>query len=122
VIEVIIALEIVIKRTMHATLARFGVSKSAIDRIVRETPMADLVGIWLRPHIPESEYPTLEKCTEAIRQRNELIHHERRSLSFERAVEHVTAVAKLIKDLNMLVPAAQAHRGIPPNNDMEPMC
>lgn len=109
VIEAITALEIIIKRVMHVTLVRHDVSKSAIDRIVRETPMGDLVGIWLRPYIPQSEFPTLEKCAEAIRDRNELIHHERRSLSFKRAVEHVSAVTSLIKHLDVLV-----HQGDPP--------
>ena len=100
VIEAVTALEVVTKREMHRALSEFKVSKAAIDRIVRETSMADLVGVWLRPHVRPEDFENLESCATAIRERNELVHHERRGIAFDRASEHIESICRLVANID----------------------
>lgn len=95
-VEAVTALEIVVKVAMGHVLEPHGVSKSALDRIVRGTPTADLVNVWLRPHVPSEKHGHLATCAQAVHERNELIHHERRTVKQERAAEMVDAVSSVV--------------------------
>ncbi len=100
-IESVIALEIEVKKLMQAALKKYRISNNAIDRIVRETALADLVSVWIRREIwkgDEAEVSDLyEKCARAIHERNELVHRERRKISNERAREYINAISKLVE-------------------------
>lgn len=99
-IEAVVALEIEIKKLMTIRLRGYGVSKSTVDRIVRETPLADLASVWIRREVAPDD-PTIDddvyrRCADAIHERNELIHHERRTIDPKRAREHIVALSQLI--------------------------
>ena len=98
-IEAVVALEIEVKKLMHDSLARYGLSKSMIDKIVRSTPLADLVAVWILREMPEEDWQdnTLHRrCAEAVHERNLLLHRERRGISVERARQHIRTIAELV--------------------------
>jgi len=101
IIEAIVALEIEVKASMTLALKKYRISKAAIDRVVRETPLSDLVSVWIRREAltdssltPKED--TYARCNDAIHLRNELIHHSKRTLSSEYALELVQAVAAIV--------------------------
>jgi hypothetical protein len=105
-IEAVVALEIEVKTLMRLSLGKYGISNSAIDRIVRETPLADLTSVWIQREIPEGAEKVPQeifvKCATAIRERNELIHHSRRNISPQRAQEHIKAIAQLVEKIRQI--------------------
>jgi hypothetical protein len=105
ILEAATVVEILIKSAMTQILSPHAISPTAIDRIVRETSTADLVGIWLRPHVSSELFPLLEDLAVGIRERNELLHHNRRTVSFERAEAFVGAVGRVAEALQHHVPA-----------------
>jgi hypothetical protein len=99
-IEAVTALEVEVKKLMSLRLRLYGVSKSAVDRIVRETPLADLATAWIRRELQGLDSPAdiiFQRCAEAIHERNELIHHERRAIAVSRARAHVEAIADVTR-------------------------
>jgi hypothetical protein len=98
-IEAVAALEVEVKKLMTLRLQGYGVSRTGVDRIVRETPLADLATTWIRRELgqraPEMDQVNYGRCAEAIHERNALIHHERRNLSPDRALQHVEVLSKL---------------------------
>jgi hypothetical protein len=100
-IEAVAALEVEVKKLMTLRLQGHGISKTAVDRIVRETPLADLATAWVRrelgPRAAEMDQALYGRCAEAIHERNELIHHERRNLSPGRVLQHIVALGKLAR-------------------------
>jgi hypothetical protein len=100
-IEAVVGLEVEVKKLMTLRLQGYGISRTAIDRIVRETPLADLATTWIRRELGqrtvEMDQSLYRRCAEAIHERNELIHYERRNLSSGRALQHVEVLGKLIR-------------------------
>ena len=105
-IEAVVALEVEVKSLMKDALKQYGISDTAVERIVKETPLADLTSVWIRREIPEgaeSEFDNtlLDKCARAINERNLLIHRQQRNISRDKALEYVLAIAELLKQLRL---------------------
>jgi hypothetical protein len=100
-IEAVAGLEMEVKKLMTLRLKGYGISRTAVDRIVRETPLADLATAWIQrelgQHAAEVDQMLYRRCAEAIHERNELIHHERPNLSLGRALQHVEVLGKLTR-------------------------
>jgi hypothetical protein len=100
-IEAVAGLEVEVKKLMTLRLQGYGISRTAVDRIVRETPLADLATAWIRRELgqraAEVDQALYRRCAEAIHERNELIHHERPNLSPGRVLQHVEVLGKLTR-------------------------
>lgn len=105
-IEAVVALEIEVKTLMKLSLARYQISSSAVERIVRETPLADLTSVWIRREIPTDQasisQDIFSKCAVAVHERNELIHHSRRNIAAQRAQEHIQVIAQLVEVIRQI--------------------
>jgi hypothetical protein len=100
-IEAVAGLEIEVKKLMTLRLQGYGINRTAVDRIIRETPLVDLATAWIRRELgqrtAEVDQALYRRCAEAIHERNELIHHERANLSPGRALQHVEVLGKLTR-------------------------
>jgi hypothetical protein len=100
-IEAVAGLEVEVKQLMALRLQDYGISKTAVDRIVRETPLADLATNWIRRELGERaaelDQALYRRCAEAIHERNDLIHNERPNLSPGRALQHLEVLGKLTR-------------------------
>jgi hypothetical protein len=103
-IEAVVALEVEVKSLMKDALKQYGIGDKAIERLVKETPLADLTSVWIRREIPEGvesafDNTLLEKCAKAIIERNLLIHRRQRSISRDKALEYILAIAELLENV-----------------------
>jgi hypothetical protein len=100
-IEAVAGLEVEVKKLITMRLKDYGLTRSGVDRLVRETPLVDLATGWIRRELGEqiSEVPAevWGRCAEAVHERNELIHHERARIGLDRARGHVEALAKVAR-------------------------
>lgn len=95
------------KSLMKASLESYGISDNAIERIVKETPLADLTSVWIRREISEGDETGIDvslfdKCARAIHERNILIHRQQRNISRARALEYVVAIEQLLEGVRRL--------------------
>jgi hypothetical protein len=101
-IEAVVALEIEVKSLMRLSLSKYQISNSAVERIARETSLKDLASVWIRRElqglgVEDFDEGVYSRCAEAIDERNQLVHLERRTITAKRAAGHVRAIAKLVE-------------------------
>lgn len=120
-VEAVVALEIEVKRVIAITLSELRVPKNAVDRIVRETPLADLAAVWVRRALPQAseDDPIFQLCANAVHERNECIHHQRRRIAPERVLSHIGAISKLVSKLRMAYPTEESGERRPASDGVE---
>jgi len=99
-VAAVAALEMEVKALMERSLRQYGIGKSAVDHIVRETPLSDLASVWIRREVSPSLVAdcgddVFHKAARAIRDRNELVHLQRRRITWEHVIDHVRVLDQL---------------------------